>query len=508
MDFADLSRLWLLLALPLLYWLARPPRPQQRVVTPHMAQWRAAVARTQRRPVRFRRLRFWLLVLAVIALVAASAGPKLAGRPGPRRLVVLLDESTSMRAGTAWREARDALAEAVDAVPEYIDVRVVRCGASVDVVDASDLAVDADLLGGSGSVPPELAQEIAVDGEVAMLTITDGLGPYLRPDVGAIRFVGRPLANRAIVACDVVDGWPGAGIEVRARVRATRAGVPEEYVVELDGVEVSRGRAIDEITFVGERLREGGELAVRLVGEADGFPHDDAVRFTLPASPAPDVAILGDATERPALLAAAETLAHVGGGRVVGPDATKAGFAVTEGGRLESLPPRAILFGTRLGDGGESAASRVAPTLLDWDRASPLLAGIDLSELRIARALPVERMPAGRTLLRGESGPLAVAVERPEGAVTVCFGFRLADSNLALLPALPQVLARAYRAAWGSRARPSGASTNLLSPSESELVASEPRKDRPLPDFGSPDTPLAVPLVLLAMLALALRILA
>ena len=87
------ERLWALLILPVLYWLARPPRPRRVVATAHLAVWDAALRRLGRRDARFRRLRFWLLAVAAIAVVFATAAPRLADRAGPRRYVVVLDRS-------------------------------------------------------------------------------------------------------------------------------------------------------------------------------------------------------------------------------------------------------------------------------------------------------------------------------------------------------------------------------------------------------------------------------
>ena len=102
MDLPDLTSpenlLWLLL-LPILYWLARPPRPRQAVTTPHLAQWLRARDRLRRRPVRFRWLRFLLLLLAYAASVVALSGPSYGGREGPTALAVVLDASASMGAG-------------------------------------------------------------------------------------------------------------------------------------------------------------------------------------------------------------------------------------------------------------------------------------------------------------------------------------------------------------------------------------------------------------------------
>ena len=79
------ERLWWLLLLPVLFWLAMPPRPRTVVWTAHLPQWVLAQKTLRRRPPRLRGLRFLLLALACVAAVLAHAGLGLRGTPGPQR---------------------------------------------------------------------------------------------------------------------------------------------------------------------------------------------------------------------------------------------------------------------------------------------------------------------------------------------------------------------------------------------------------------------------------------
>ena len=76
---------WLALLLPLLWWLAQPPKPKQVHWTAHLPQWLRAEATIRRRPPRFRAVRWLLLALAVTAVVCAKAAPVAQGRSGPDR---------------------------------------------------------------------------------------------------------------------------------------------------------------------------------------------------------------------------------------------------------------------------------------------------------------------------------------------------------------------------------------------------------------------------------------
>jgi hypothetical protein len=116
-------------------------------------------------------------------------------------------------------------------------------------------------------------------------------------------------------------------------------------------------------------------------------------------------------------------------------------------------------------------------------------------------------LPDGQPLLWGAvpgapDEPLAVLVETPQAA-SLHFAFRLQDSNLALLPAFPQLLRRAFLR--GHRHVGAVAQGALLPASESDLLACGGGADRPLPDFGRPGEDLSPLCLLAALLLLAVR---
>ena len=120
-----LALLWLVPLLPLLWWLAQPPRPKQIVVTAHHAQWLRALASLRRRPPRMSTWRLLLLLLAVLAIGVAAAGPVTSAVVGPDRLLVLLDGSASMAAGlpgqpSAHERAVAAVRAGLQDVPEEV----------------------------------------------------------------------------------------------------------------------------------------------------------------------------------------------------------------------------------------------------------------------------------------------------------------------------------------------------------------------------------------------------
>ncbi len=521
MDLPDLARpelLWLLLALPILYLLSLPPRARSTVLTAHMRQWRRALDRLGRRSLRFRRLRFWLLVLAASAVILAAAEPSLPGDPGPRRLLVLLDSSASMSAvqgpdgSSAYEKALAALEEGLSSLPAGVDIQLASSSG-----DAPLRGTAAEILAGlSGRVlgTPSIALATLAQSlnglEQGVWTLTDGRDPEMIPSVGALSLFGSSLPNCGFVACELIDTWPLP--ELKLRLELARFADSRQTLQVAYSAPTGQGRlpialedGIVEAEFEFKR-GPGGLLEIRIEGQ-DAMPADDLLRITIPAPPAPDVALLSEGEDSPWLRMAAETLAEEAGGRVLDGEAKSAGFLLVEGGWLPELWGRGISFGTGFGERPQpSPAWREQVQLLDWRRDHAITMGLDFSDIQIERALPAAHLPPGLPLLWAEDAPLVVLAGDGEER-SLHFAFQLAESNLALLPAFPQLLRRAFASSYGRLAQPQMHKENLLSRTESNLAMQEPKAEgRPLPPFGSEPRSLAVPLLLLALLAMVARL--
>ena len=491
------DRLWWLLLLPLLWFLALPPRPRRVVLTAHLPQWLAAMLRQRRRPPRFRRWRFLLLVLATIAAVLAHAGLQARALPGKTRLVAVLDASASMAAATAdqpsaFSRAVQLLRRRLADVPEDVDVRVVRIGAQLTL--ATGAAARAFATPGEPAGAPCLPLQDAVAaasaGDTATWVLTDG--QHGLPAADAVTAHGARAGNFAIAAVQVQDHWPLPQLELSvtlasyADVEASGELLVQGPVQAMAPIAVSL-QPDQRRSYALSLQRDGtaGELSLQLCLPGDALPADDWFRCPLPALPRPQLMVLAEAGTSPALQAAAEVLAHELGGAVVPAAAdTAAGFVLVEGGQVP-LPPgqlRAVTFGTRLST--EAGVPWQVQAITDWDRGEPLLLGLDFSDLRVDTAWR-GLLPEGQPLLWGSGSdgvpePLLV-LARGERAASLHFAFRLADSNLALLPAFPQLLRRALLAAYGSVALPPVA---LQPEGESELRGLPPPQDQPLPAFS------------------------
>lgn len=518
-DLTDPARLWWLLLLPVLYLLARPPFPRRVVDTAHMAQWLRAQQRLGRRRVRFRRLRFLLMVLAFTLSVVAFAGPRSRGAPGPTRLAVLLDSSASMGEATGsespYGQAVALIRARLSTLPADIEVRLARIADQVEVsVGAAEsiLSLLEASPRGAGLVSLERLAEGLLDRDTAVWTLTDGLGTTRPPQLGALTILGVPGDNVGFVAGELTDSWPLPEVRVDYEIRSFAA-VTRTVTVAVEGPVEPVQPAQFELPAGGARtssieLRRTGAglLRIHLQTEGDLLAADDQLAWQLPGPPAPVIAALADEESGPWLHAAAVALAEESGGTVV-EGVSAAGFLLVEGGVMDVVPGRSrgLYFGTRPPGPPPDPRDLWHPVVVDWDRQDPLTAGLDLSDLRIDQALP-RVLPAGKTLIRGERGPLMVVVEEEDRA-TVHTAFRMSDSNIGLLPAFPQLLRRSLSRAYGQPARPRPAPPRLLSAAESELrwAAGQPR-NRPLPEFGRAGDSLVVPLLLLALVALAARV--
>lgn len=525
MTFAEPLRLLaLLLVLPLLWWLSQPSRPRTAQLTPHLAQWQAALAALRRRPPRLARLRFLLLALAAAGAVAAFAGPTLPGRPGAERLVVVLDGSASMGARGAdgrsgWERAQAALRAGFAELPADLPVTLLRAGGPLLRRHGAAARALLDLgapAGGQDADLGTLAREIHGVAGAAVWTLTDGQGAAALPGVGArtaLRATG-PNAAVLAVACD--DKWPLPELELAVDVAAwADAAVTAQLVVDgalaapmTRAVELAPGERRRE-TFAVARAGAGGPLVVRVVLAGDVLAGDDAWRAALPPLPAPRIAVLADAEAGPYANVAAAALAEEVGGQVVAAaDKAAVGVLLVDGGSapLAAGAVRAITFGTRLGAATAPPTPWLAPVVADWDRSGPLGAGLDLSDLRVAQAWR-DVLPPGEPFLwaddAGVRTPLAVVAGSGDVA-SVHFAFRLQDANLPLLAAFPQLLRRAFVRSYGEGAAIASVSAPPAA-GEQDLRRAQDGDDVPLPAFATPAVDLCGWCLLAALLALALR---
>jgi hypothetical protein len=294
------------------------------------------------------------------------------------------------------------------------------------------------------------------------------------------------------------------GPAAAAQVRCTGA-VANPVTLEVSLPESDRAAA----TLRVERTASGGAIEVRLSVPGDGLALDDVVTFVAPPLPAPSIAVLAEPQGSVFVRAAARALAEEAMGTVIEPaTGTRADFLLVEGGAVALATGSASFAAFGVLAPGAAAEAWALPSGIDWDRSAPLLKGLDFSDLYVQTALR-RSLPPGQTLLQartatGEVAPLMV-LATANGIASLHTAFRLQDSNLALLPAFPQLLRRTWLAGL-SAAEP------IPLPQPPDLLEADLRHlpaavDGALPEFGQPQADLGPWCLWFAALCLALRLL-
>jgi hypothetical protein len=162
----------------------------------------------------------------------------------------------------------------------------------------------------------------------------------------------------------------------------------------------------------------------------------------------------------------------------------------------------------------ERSESKVTgPQIIDWDRASPLLANVDLGDVAIADSLLVRPPAGGSVLTESNAGPIAAIAPRDSYQDAVLGfeivgldtdGTRTANTNWPIRPSFPtfwlnvlEYLATRGEQQESAAARP-GQTVNLQAPAAAEqltVVAPDrretlvPRSEQDAFTFTNTDTP-------------------
>ncbi len=374
---------------------------------------------------------FWLELLILLLLVAAALGPLIPTRDSRRPLVVVLDDSFSMRAGTVSsprHRAREALASEL-VKPRHGEIRLLLAGQEALPLGegALDAAAALAALGEWRAVAPtadlEGALGLAFDlggPRARLLVVSDQAPPsaLAEPRLEWWAF-GRPQPNLALVGAS------------RRRTDSTEA--TATLLAEVANFSSKASSAKLSIRL-GDDTTPAETLALRLAaGETGRF------RFTVPASaeaylelsedvlPFDDRAVLLPEVSRPVRTAVAiddadyaelvrNTLAATGRVRVVGADEPAELVVATRPPSPERDPGAWWLHLRRQ----EPAKPYLGPFVLD--RGHPLTEGLSLGGVIWAAGDPAAGDPAaaaasdsrspGRAVLSAGDVPLVVDHEK------------------------------------------------------------------------------------------------
>lgn len=433
--------------------------------------WQRVVSDRQA-SVPWQRLRVsWLLVLQLLAaalLVLALVRPAAATRSlGARHTIVVLEAGASMQATDVrpnrFEAARAEARRIIDGIGPSSRLTLIWMGPRPRVLaDATGdrsgllraLARSAPSYGGA-DLRGALSLAVATAAgrhDTRLVLVGDGITEPLPaalelPFRFEERRVGVSGENLAVAAVTLTEP-PGprqaiVRVENTGRQRQTTSlGLRiDDRLVDARPVELDAGSGRD---LVFEVAAGAGHVTASL-SPHDLLPADDtAVAIAAPARRY-DVVLV---TERNLFLERALALRPDLRVRTVArkdyDPAAPADLFVFDGHPPTVLPDRpswvlAPPAGPTFGAGAEVAPGRLRAA----NATDALTAGLDLSDVHVARAADLRQSRFGRTLVEGESGPV-IAI-RDEAPRAVLFGFDLHDSDLPLRLAFPVLIDRLSR---------------------------------------------------------------
>ncbi|MEK7468850.1 MAG: BatA domain-containing protein [Planctomycetota bacterium] len=435
--------LWAFLALAPVVAAFLMKRRRMRVVVSDLEAWLAA-AEAKRAKAGWRTIRdagsLAMNLAACAALALAAAGPRRAGPQGTDWALVF-DVSASMGARDGrWRKAIEGADAFARALPSRDRFRIYLAG-------EFPRAVGGWRGGGEAlpvlPVPEERAGD--VDGALALVALDPGARPgTLRTVVWTDRAcaadfaprLGKAGNNLAIEAIEASREWNSAKVEVTARVANyasaavgtmgwARFGSGADDLIPLDVGDLATGES--KAVSASVLAPAGGMLEVNLT-PGDALALDDSGFAAVPPLRRARVLVEAPEAKSPFLSSALAVLSPAleeGSGIVEPGKAKGADVFIFDRCTPSAFPCLSIAL-------PEVRPAVDAPAVTSWATDHPILRGLDLSRLRVARARPLPRDPGATVLIDSAAGPLAAA-----SADHVVLAFALEDSNLPLLAAFP-----------------------------------------------------------------------
>lgn len=456
MSLANPAGLWFLLALlPVIALHLLKPRRTEAVVSSSMMWEDETVGATAASP--WQRLPPTLLLLLQLLLVVLGAlllaDPVTRSEAGlAEHTVVVIDTSASMGAidGNPDRLS-DAKSEAIgllDELPRGGQVSLVTAGPTPRVLTTATTDFDgyeaavrgirlsdgpSDLVGAmtlaDGLETPEV--------RLGIVLISDGAHSAVEqaalPTGVTHRLVGSSDVNHAIT--DLAVERTQEGLLATATLEVTGGGaVSTPLRFDVDGltqavidVEIEPGTP----TVTQVNLPEGEQLIARLGG--DDLLAIDNTGYALARSRS-DVAVSVEGETSPFLQALLDSLSGV---EIVDPDIAVPDVSIFVGVPIpEDITRPFIALAPPTGAPGVEITGTVEnPAVTFVKSADPLLAGIDLSRLRIATSQQIEA-PTAQVLVAAEGAPLIVRGQR-SGIPFLYQSFAIEDSTMPLELAFP-----------------------------------------------------------------------
>ncbi|MGH7390106.1 MAG: VWA domain-containing protein [Candidatus Rokuibacteriota bacterium] len=463
------------LPLVLLYFLKVRRREQ---VVPSLMLWEPTL-RDREASTFFQRLqRDPLLILQILALAAltlALARPAMTVMgEGARKVVVVLDASASMKAregGTSrFAAARAQAAALVGRLGEGAEVMVVESGMQPKVL--APLSRDRERAGAAiraaqaRDLPHRLPEAVrtaralvGADPRAEIHVFTDGAfalgdGPDARDPRLRWVTVGQGRRNVGITNLAVRKAYYGSFDYQAFASLVNTSGQPQTFTftLEVDGTTLAE-RQLSLEPSVRRSLvlpfsHTGGGTVKATIDARDDFAVDNAAYAVLP--PPRKIQVLLVSPGNLFLEKVLKTDPQVAV-EVQTPEQYQGGMGQADIVVLDSVTParvgsgRFVFVNTVPGDVPLEVLGRIErPTIMDWDRAHPVMRHVEFAKVVIEDALRIRPLAAGRPLVEAVGGPVIYALEEPQRKA-VFIGFDLFKTDFPLRVAFPLILSNSLR---------------------------------------------------------------
>ena len=416
-----------------------------------------------------------LQILALIALAVALARPVITvNGEGARKVVVVLDTSASMKtrdvSPSRFEAARGEAVSLVRRLGEAAEVMVIETGVQPHVTAALGRDRDRALSAIRNAEPRDLPHRlpealrtaralVGSDPRAEIHVFTDGaftLGQAAETSDPRIRWVGvgRRGYNVGIVSLAIRKTYYGS-FGYQAFVSLVNHS-PESQTFDF-------GLAIDGQTIAEKSLtlepnvrrsivlpftHQGGGTVTAKINVSDDLATDNVAYAVIPPPKKIAVTLVSPGNlflEK--VLRTDPTVAL----DVKTPEQYQGGMGEADVVVLDSSTPpkvgpgRYVFVNAVPGDVPIEVLGRIEnPSIMDWDRAHPVMRHVEFAKVAIQDAMRVRPLAAGRALVETVGGPLIYALEEPDRKA-IFIGFDLFKTDFPLRVAFPLILSNTLR---------------------------------------------------------------
>jgi len=416
-----------------------------------------------------------LQLLALIALALALARPVVTVTgEGARKVVVVLDTSASMKARdvspSRFDAARSEAASLVRRLGEGAEIMVIEAGVQPHVTAALGRDRDRALSAIRAARPRDLPQRlpealrtaralVGIDPRAEIHVFTDGafvMGQTPEMTDPRIRWVGvgRRGYNVGIVSLSIRKTYYGSfGYQAFVSlVNHSPEAQTFDFALSIDDQMIAEKSLTLEPSvrrsIVLPFAHQGGGTVTAKIGVNDDLATDNVAYAVIPPPKKIAVTLVSPGNlflEK--VLRTDPTVAL----EVKTPEQYQGGMGEADVVVLDSSAPpkvgpgRYVFVNTVPPDVPLEVLGRIeAPTVMDWDRAHPVMRHVEFAKVAIQDAMRVRPLAAGRALVEAVGGPLLYALEEPDRKA-VFIGFDLFKTDFPLRVAFPLILSNTLR---------------------------------------------------------------